>query len=64
MEDVQQLPQIANELNFTIADYAYLSMPEIDNDVMSIMVTTGASEKEGLLFQSFDDGATWSYIKE
>ena len=64
MEDVQQLPQIANELNFTIADYAYLSMPEIDNDVMSIMVTTGASEKDGLLFQSFDVGVTWSYIIE
>ncbi len=63
MEDVTGLPEIAYEFNFTIDDYAYLSMPVIDNDVMSIIVTTGAAEKDGLVFLSYDQGNTWEYIE-
>lgn len=62
MNNVTNLPEIAKELNFTIDDYAYLSMPAIENDVMLITVTTGALEKDGLIFQSVDQGLTWKYI--
>jgi hypothetical protein len=36
-------------------------MPEKENDVLTIKALTEAGEKEGILFQSRDDGETWEY---
>jgi hypothetical protein len=61
MDTVSQLPDLAAECGFTVDDYDYFSMPEKENDVLTIKALTEAGEKEGILFQSRDDGETWEY---
>jgi hypothetical protein len=61
MDTVSQLPDLAVECGFTVDDYDYFSMPEKENDVLTIKALTEAGEKEGILFQSRDDGETWEY---
>ena len=41
--------------------FDYLNMPEKEDDTLTITVTTDAAEKDGIVFQSTDYGATWKY---
>ena len=61
MELVEELPETAKEYGLGIEDYAYLNMPELHDSVLTIMVTTDASESSGIIFQSKDGGVTWEY---
>lgn len=61
MSTVTELPELAKECGFTVADYDYLYMPENDGDVLTITVTTDAGESDGITFRSTDRGATWEY---
>lgn len=61
MSTVTELPELAEESGFTVADYDYLYMPENDGDVLTILVTTDADESDGIIFQSTDSGVTWEY---
>lgn len=61
METVAELPESAAEYGQTIEDYAYLNMPKKEGDIWTITVTAGASEREGLVFQSPDGGKSWTY---
>lgn len=61
VDTVTELPPLAAELDFTAADYAYLCMPEMDGDQLSVLALTGAGETEGILYQSQDQGETWVY---
>lgn len=60
MDTVTTLPDLAATCGYTIADYDYLNMPE-KTAGWSILVTTEASEQEGIRFESMDDGVTWEY---
>lgn len=62
MEAVTELPEHAEIYGFTKDDYEYLCMPEKEGKTMTIQVTSGAGEQEGFLFQSTDDGITWTYL--
>lgn len=62
VDTVTDLPEIAGELGFTAADYGYLCMPEKDRDVLTVLALTGAGETEGIVYQSGDDGETWTYV--
>lgn len=62
MESVTELPELADEIGYTIEDYDYLNMPEIDGNRLKITVTTESTEQEGLVFQSEDQGTTWICI--
>lgn len=62
MEQVTDLPEIADEIGYAIEDYAYLHMPEIDGNTWKILLTTESSESDGIIFQSQDQGATWEYV--
>ena len=48
-------------IGFTVEDFDYLNMPEKEDDTLTITVTTDAAEKDGIVFQSTDYGATWEY---
>ena len=61
MDLVSELPQIAIDCGFTVEDFDYLNMPEKEDDTLTITVTTDAAEKDGIVFQSTDYGATWEY---
>ena len=61
MDSVTELPESGREAGFTINDYDYLSMPEEQDGSLTILAVTGAGEQEGILFQSTDQGETWSY---
>lgn len=61
MDMIKELPEQASESGFTIEDYDYLNMPEKKDSVLTIMVTTDATESNGIIFQSKDDGVTWEY---
>lgn len=61
METAAELPESAAEYGQTIEDYAYLNMPKTEGDTWTITVTAGASEQEGLIFQSADSGKSWTY---
>ena len=59
-DEVAQLPETADEYGFTIEDYDYINMPEMDEDgVLKIKVTTEASEVDAIIFESRDNGITW-----
>lgn len=60
MDVVTELPELAEECGFTIEDYDYLNMPE-KSSALTITVTSDAAEKDGIIFQSMDDGVTWEY---
>ena len=61
MDLVSELPQIAIDCGFTVEDFDYLNMSEKEDDTLTITVTTDAAEKDGIVFQSTDYGATWEY---
>ena len=61
MDSVTELPESGREAGFTVNDYDYLSMPEEQDGSLTILAVTGAGEQEGILFQSTDQGETWSY---
>lgn len=49
------------ELPETAEDYDYLCMPQKEDGTLSVTVTSESAEKDGLIFQSTDDGVTWEY---
>lgn len=61
MHTVTELPTLAKDYGFTIKDYDYLHMPEENNSVLTITVTTEGTETKGIVFQSVDKGSTWKY---
>lgn len=61
MNEVTDLPQSAKEYGLTLENYAYLHMPERNAGVMTITVSTEAVERDGIIFESEDDGVTWKY---
>lgn len=61
LKTVKELPELAAECGFTVKDYDYMEMPEKEGNTLTIKVITEASETEGILFQSQDDGETWTY---
>lgn len=62
IDSVTELPQIAIDCGVTVKDFDYLNMPEQEDGTLSITVTTDATEKDGIVFQSADYGITWEYI--
>ena len=61
MNAVTELPKLAEECGLTIDDYDYCYMPEQEGDALTVIVTTEAGEKDGIEFQSKDNGLTWEY---
>ena len=61
MDTVIELPELAKECGFTVEDYDYLNMPENNNDILKITVTTDVVETDGIVFLSIDNGFTWEY---
>lgn len=61
MDQVTQLPETAEEYGFSVEDYDYLNMPEMDENRLMITVTPDISEIDGIVFDSVDAGATWIY---
>ena len=66
MDQVTELPALAKELDYTLADYDYMEMPEKNGDRLTITVTSAAGEHDGLVFISEDQGETWTFdhVKE
>lgn len=61
MENVAELPEMAKDLGFSIADYDYFCMPELEDGVLKVLAITEAGEQEGIWFWSEDNGESWSY---
>lgn len=61
LSDAIELPDSAEEYGFTMEDYDYLNMPQKEDDVWTITLTTDAWENDGIVFQSTDEGITWEY---
>lgn len=61
MSTITELPKQAQEYGFTAADYDYFCMPEKHENVLMVTVTTAANERDGIVFQSTDNGNTWEY---
>ena len=61
MSGITELPKRAQECGFTVADYDYFCMPEKDENMLTITVTTAANESDGIVFQSTDNGNSWEY---
>ena len=59
--DVPQIPEEGTQYGLTVNDYDYIGMPEEQDGTLTVLVTTGAGEQDGILFQSSDQGATWAY---
>lgn len=64
MDQVTQLPETAEAYGFTVEDYDYLNMPEIRENMLIITVTTDASEDDGIVFYSTNNGDTWTYTEK
>lgn len=62
MDTVTELPPLAETNNFMVEDYDYCDMPQKEGDTLTIRILTGASEKEGIIFESKDNGETWMYV--
>ena len=61
MEEVTELPDIADELGYTIADYDYAEMPQVSDGQWTVIIKAEYSSYEGLRFTSNDNGKTWMY---
>ena len=61
MDSVSQIPEGGTKYGLTVNDYDYIGMPEEQDGALTVLVTTGAGEQDGILFQSSDQGATWAY---
>ena len=62
MDTVTELPKTAQEYGLTLDDYSYCEMPEIEGDIFTIRVLSAAGESDAILFESKDNGETWTYI--
>ena len=60
MDSVSQIPESGKEYGLTVDDYDYICMPEEQDGTLTVLVTTGAGEQDGILFQSSDRGETWN----
>ena len=63
MDQVTKLPENAEEYEYTIEDYDYMFMPEMEENGWSILVTTARLYKDGITFFSEDDGVTWNVVE-
>ena len=61
MEEVTELPDTADELGYTIADYDYAEMPQVSDGQWTVIIKAEYSSYEGLRFTSNDNGKTWMY---
>lgn len=61
MDTVTELPKTAQEYGLTLEDYAYCEMPEKEGDTFTIRVLSAAGESDAILFESKDNGETWTY---
>lgn len=61
MEEVTELPDIADELGYTIADYDYAEMPQVSDGQWTVIIKAEYSSYGGLRFTSNDNGKTWMY---
>lgn len=61
MSAITELPKLAQECGFTVADYDYFCMPEKHENTLMVTVTTAANESAGIVFQSTDNGSSWEY---
>lgn len=59
MDKVAELPESGQELGFSAADYDYCMMPEQSGTTLSILIVSANGEKDGITFQSEDQGLTW-----
>lgn len=60
-DSVSELPAGAQEFGYTVADYDYIGIPQKEGDHLVVTVTLEATENEGIIFQSEDNGTTWVY---
>ena len=60
MDSVSQIPESGKEYGLTVDDYDYICMPDEQDGTLTVLVTTGAGEQDGILFQSSDRGETWN----
>lgn len=56
-----ELPDIADELGYTIADYDYAEMPQVSDGQWTVIIKAEYSSYGGLRFTSNDNGKTWMY---
>ncbi|WP_143270582.1 beta propeller repeat protein [Anaerosphaera aminiphila] len=61
MNTVTSLPKSAKEYGLSIDDYKYISMPEYENEILTVKVKSNSVEKEGIIFESQDRGANWKF---
>ena len=59
MDTVTELPKTAQEYGLTLDDYSYC---EKEGDIFTIRVLSAAGESDAILFDSKDNGETWTYI--
>lgn len=59
MDQVKEVPEPGKSDGLTRDDYQYLLMPTYEGKSLSILVTPGVGETEGILFRSDDNGTTW-----
>lgn len=43
-------------------NYSYCEMPEKEGDIFTIRVLSAAGELDAILFESKDNGETWTYV--
>ena len=58
-DTVDKLPDSAKDFGYVLEDYDYMNMPKKEANVYTIIVTTDATENDGIVFESEDDGNTW-----
>ncbi len=61
MDTVTELPEHSAQYGFALEDYDYCHMPEEEDGVLTIKVTSDVWESEGMLFESRDEGRTWRF---
>lgn len=61
MHNVKTLPATAKTFHQTIKDFDYLEMPTYKESVMKVRVMSEAGAQGALIFQSENEGKTWTY---
>lgn len=61
MDAAEELMETTAEYRFAAQDYDYLCMPEEEDGVLTVLVTTDQIESEGIIFESSDKGWTWIF---
>ncbi len=61
MDSITEIPALGQELGYVVSDYDYYTMPVLQDDVLTIQAISEYGEQEGYLFQSADQGLTWTY---